>query len=87
MTSSTHDVTTKTISITVNGASVEMADRQASGAAIKKAAIASGVPIESDFVLYERRGASGTYTRINDDDVVVIHDGELFRAVAPDDVA
>jgi hypothetical protein len=87
MTTATDNETTKAITITVNGASVQMVDRHVTGAAIKDAAIANGVPIQPDFVLYERRGASGTYTRISDGDAVVIHDGESFRAVAPDDVA
>ncbi len=78
---------TKPVTITVNGAHVTVPDREVTGGAIKQAAIAAGVPIQTDFVLYERRADNNEYRKIADDEVVTVHPGEKFRAVAPDDVA
>lgn len=78
---------TKPVTISVNGADVTLDGHKTTGAAIKEAAIAAGVPIQPDFTLYARRGASTEYTRVDDDEVVTVHPGEQFRAVAPDDVA
>jgi len=75
------------VTILVNGTDVTMPDQKATGAAIKTAAIAAGVPIQADFILYERRGNSSEYVKVEDDQTVTLHDGEQFRAVAPDDVA
>jgi multiubiquitin len=81
------DKATKPVTISVNGADVVLPRRKTTGAAIKQAAITAGVPIQPDFVLYARRGSSKEYTRVDDDEVVTVHPGEKFRAVAPDDVA
>lgn len=81
------DKATKPVTINVNGADVALPDHKTTGAAIKQAAITAGVPIQHDFVLYARRGNSTEYTKVDDDEVVTIHPGERFRAVAPDDVA
>jgi hypothetical protein len=73
--------------ISVNGVDVSLDQHKTTGADIKQAAITAGVPIQPDFVLYARRGASTEYTRVGDDEAVTVHPGEQFRAVAPDDVA
>ncbi len=81
------DKAANSVTVAVNGADVTLPDRKTTGSAIKQAAIAAGVPIQGDFVLYARRGNSSEYAKVDDDEVVTVHPGEQFRAVAPDDVA
>jgi len=72
------------ITVTVNGRKVEFRVRQVSGAEIKSTAIAQGVQIQQDFNLFEKVPGH-PLKPIGDTDVVELHDGEEFRAVAPDD--
>lgn len=81
------DATSESVTILVNGTDVGLPDHKTSGAGITNAAIAAGVPIQPDFILYERRGNSSEYTKIEPDQDVTVHQGEQFRSVAPDDVA
>jgi len=54
------------------------------GAEIKQVAIASGVPIQADFVLtLERSG--GREKQIGDDEKIITVDGMKFTAIAGDD--
>ncbi|MCZ7570769.1 MAG: multiubiquitin domain-containing protein [Ardenticatenaceae bacterium] len=75
---------TKPVTITINGRSVTMPDHKATGAEIKAAAIAQGVPIQPDFSLFEVKG-QGQLKPVGDADTVTLHDKSEFRAVAPDD--
>jgi hypothetical protein len=75
----------KTVTIIVNGHDVTLAERRASGLSIKTAAIAAGVPIESDFVLYRKHGHD--LDKVDDEQVIDLHPREEFTCVAPDDVA
>jgi hypothetical protein len=77
----------KPVTLTVNGSDVTVPDHKVTGAAIKQAAIDAGLPIAGDFVLYVREGKSAQYEPVGDNETVTVHDGETFRAVAPDDVA
>lgn len=72
------------VSIEVNGGPVKIEGPRVTGAEIKAAAIAQGVPIRSDFQLSEELGERRTRV-VGDDDVVTIHEGSRFVAVAPDD--
>jgi hypothetical protein len=76
---------TKPATIVVNGTNVTVPHRETTGAAIIQAAIAAGLPIEADFVLYARHGDD--YRKIEPDEHITVHTHETFRAVAPDDVA
>ena len=71
------------IHITVNGRPVTIHQHQLTGLEVKEAAIAQGVPIQIDFVLSEDR--HGHSRIIGDHDVVTVHNGSKFLAVAPDD--
>jgi hypothetical protein len=76
---------TKPVTITVNGTHVTVPHKETTGAAIIQASIAAGLAIEADFVLYARHGDD--YRKIEPDEHVTVHAHEIFRAVAPDDVA
>lgn len=77
----------RTIEVRVNNKPVSFPDEhgrdEASGAAIKAAAIAQGVNIQSDFALFVERG--NELDPVADDEVVHLHPNQKFRAVAPDD--
>ena len=77
--SPTHEVT-----ISVNERPVTVEGPRITGREIKMAAIAQGVPIQADFVLTEER-PHGPGRVIGDDDVVTVHPGSRFTAIAPDD--
>lgn len=79
------DIATKPVTIIVNGVNVTVPHKETTGAAIIQAAIAAGLPIEADFVLYARHGDE--YRKIEPDEQITVHAHETFRAVAPDDVA
>jgi len=70
--------------IIVNERAVRIAGHMASGLEIKRAAIAQGVPIYLDFVLSEEIGQHQSRI-VGDNDVVELHRGSSFIAVAPDD--
>jgi len=72
------------ITITVNFKPVTMPERQATGLEIKQAAIAQGVNIQPDFVLFRDKG-HGRRDPIRDDENVELHNGEKFEAVPGDD--
>ena len=74
----------KTIEIEVNARPVAMDEKETSGAEIKAAAIAQGVPIQAAFVL-QLEQANGTSKLIGDTDQVRIHPKMSFTAIAPDD--
>jgi hypothetical protein len=74
----------KVITITVNAKAVEMEKGKVTGLEIKQAAIAQGVNIQTDFVLFEDLG-QGQRRVIGDNDVVNVHPGSSFEAIPHDD--
>lgn len=74
----------RTVSVTVNDQAVVLEDRRQTGAEIKSAAIAAGVPIQHDFVLSEVR-PNGKQRIIADDEHVKVKDGDAFWAIPGDD--
>lgn len=74
----------KAVQIVVNKQPVTLPGHQATGRAIKEAAIAQGVEIEAVFQLSVTRGPNQRHI-VGDDDVVGLHDGLVFVAVAGDD--
>lgn len=63
-------------SVTVHGA------RQ-TGLSIKEAAIAQGVPIQTDFLLSRKHGLK--FQQVGDDEHIRVHDGDEFRVLDGDD--
>ncbi|PXX09233.1 multiubiquitin domain-containing protein [Mycolicibacterium moriokaense] len=76
--------TTHQLQIIVNGQPVVLTDRHQTGAALKQAAIAQGVPIQADFVLSEVLH-NGNQKVIPDDTRVTVKDGDEFWAIPGDD--
>lgn len=74
----------KPIIVSVNTTPVVFEEHRATGASIKAAAIIQGVAIQQDFVLFEVKGA-GHLKPVGDADEITLHNGQDFRAVAPDD--
>jgi Multiubiquitin len=74
----------KVIIVTVNNKPVEFKVHSATGAEIKATAIAQGVRIQQDFLLFEIRDHE-PLKPVRDDEVESLHDGLKFRATAPDD--
>lgn len=74
----------KTATIKVNDSDVVLADRHVTGAQIKTAAIAAGVPIQPDFVLSEVL-PNGKQKIVPDDKQVTVKDGDEFWAIPGDD--
>lgn len=72
------------VEITVNKKHVEVEGPTATGLQVKEAAIAQGVDIEITFLLSEKLADHKT-KKIGDDEVVHLHKGEEFVAVADDD--
>lgn len=72
------------IDITVIDDPVVLTDKHQTGASIKAAAIAQGVPIEADFELSEVL-PNGKQKPIADDKKVVVKDGDAFWAIPGDD--
>ncbi len=79
-----HGQRPRTVTIKVNFRPVVLDDHKASGTEIKTAAIAQGVNIQQDFVLYIVQGG-GKLKRVPDDEVITVHENQEFRAIAPDD--
>ena len=72
------------IDVTVNDDPVGLTDKHQTGASIKSAAIAQGVPIEPDFELSEVL-PNGKHRPIADDKKVTVKDGDAFWAIPGDD--
>ena len=68
------------VTITVNNRTVEMPDRDATGAEIKQRA---GIPPE--FQLFREHGSK--LEAVGDADLIKLHEGERFRAVSGQDVS
>lgn len=75
---------TKTVEISVNFKTVVMPDHKATGLSIKQTAIAQGVNIKPDFVLYEVKDGNRRH-RVPDDKEISLHPGDKFEAVPDDD--
>lgn len=75
-----HEVTV----VSVNEQPVKLEGKTATGAEIKRAAIAQGVLIQQDFVLQEEL-PNGTSKTIGNHDPVHLRPHLRFTAIAPDD--
>ena len=73
----------KPVSILVNEKPVTAPDHKESGLQIKQAAIDQKVAIQINFNLFRVDG--NKQHPVLDTDTITLHDGERFRAVAPDD--
>ena len=80
----TEDRSVHTVAISVNFKPVSMPDRHTTGLEIKQAAIAQGVNIQVDFVLFRDKG-HGRRDPIRDDEKIELHRGDKFEAVPGDD--
>lgn len=74
----------KDVTVTVNGRAVTFTDHKATGLEIKSTAVRQGVPIQTDFVLFEVKGGE-PLKQVGDSETVTLHKSQVFRAVAPDD--
>ncbi|MEI2579975.1 multiubiquitin domain-containing protein [Scytonema sp. PRP1] len=74
----------KMITVTVNERPVTFSEHKATGLEIKQTAIKQSVAIQEDFVLFEVKGNS-SLKQIGDCETVTLHEGQQFRATAPDD--
>jgi hypothetical protein len=72
------------IQVLVNGQKVVLNESEATGAEIKAAAIADGVPIQPDFVLSEVL-PSGKQKMVPDDKKIHLKAGDEFWAIPGDD--
>ena len=72
------------VAIFVNFNPVTMPEKHATGLEIKQTAIAQGVNIKVDFVLFRDKG-NGRRDPVRDDEKVSLHEGEKFEAVDGDD--
>jgi hypothetical protein len=75
-----------TVDINVNNKPVVLHRREVTGYDIKVAAIGQGVAIQLDFLLFIV-GGHGQLEPVNDNQEVMVHEHEHFRAVTPDDVS
>jgi Multiubiquitin len=71
------------VEITVNTKPVSIEGPKATGLQIKEAAIAQGVQIGLDFILYQELG--GRTKPVGDGDTVTVHQGLAFTTIANDD--
>jgi multiubiquitin len=78
------DARHRAITVKVNRKSVQFRQRRVTGAEIKAAAIAQGVPIQPDFVLFLVLGP-GQRKVIGDDDHVTLRKDSCFEAIPCDD--
>lgn len=73
-----------TIHITVNHVKVVLQAARVTGAEIKNAAIAAGVPIDSSFKL-SMETKKGVWQIVGDTETIKVKEDAVFRAVASDD--
>ncbi len=86
---STHDTELlakkpKTITVTVNERPIAFTKHKVTGLEIKQAAIKQGAAIQEDFVLFEVK-CDSPLKQIGDCETITLHEGQKFRATAPDD--
>ena len=74
------------VTVVVNRRPVSFTEKHATGAEIKAAAIAQGVPIQQNFELFIIKD-NGNMKPIPDDERVNLEKKDEFRAIAPDDVS
>lgn len=75
----------RTSDVTVNEVHrVRLPKHRITGAKIKQAAIAQGVPIQPDFLLYRER-AHGQEVQVGDHEKILTVDGMKFTAITGDD--
>jgi hypothetical protein len=72
------------VEIVVNFKPVVMPSQHATGLEVKHTAIAQGVNIQPDFVLFRDKG-HGHRDPVRDDEKIELHRGEKFEAVPGDD--
>jgi hypothetical protein len=72
------------IQILVNGKPVLVHEKELTGLQVKEAAIAQGVKIQIDFVLFEDL-SNGQQVIVKDDQIVKVHEHERFEAITNDD--
>lgn len=82
--SQSHTAAHRVVQITVNTKPVPVTRPRLTGRDIKAAAIAAGVEIDLAFQLSVRRGPRQTQI-VGDDEMIAVHDGLEFIAVAGDD--
>ncbi len=70
--------------VRVNNHPVTFHVHEATGSQIKETAIAQKVPIQQDFLLFEKVGHH-PLKQIADNETVKLHEHQVFRATAPDD--
>lgn len=71
------------VEVSVNGGPVWIEGPKATGLEIKQAAIAQGVAIRSDFLLYEE--VPGKNKPVPDEKEIAVHPNQKFVAIANDD--
>lgn len=74
----------KTIEIFVNGKPVNVPDKEVTGLEIKQAAIAQGLNIQLDFLVF-RDLSNGQQVAVKDDELVKVHHKERFDILCNDD--
>ena len=74
----------KTITVTLNERPVTFSKHEVTGLEIKQAAIKQGIAIQEDFVLFEVK-CDSSLKQIGDCETITLHEGQRFRATAPDD--
>ncbi len=72
------------ITVAVNERPVTFTERKTTGLGIKQTAIQQGLAIQQDFILFWVRGEA-PLKQIADSEAVNLHEGQVFRAVTPDD--
>lgn len=75
---------TNEVVVEINDQPVMLRERRPTGAEIKSAAIAQGVPIQLGYQLILKRPGESSKV-IGDDEPVTIHKGMVFRAIPADD--
>lgn len=73
----------KTVEVLFNTIRIQMSKGKHSGAQIKQYAIASGIAIQSSFVLAMKHG--NRFENVSDSDIVNVHPNLEFSALAGDD--
>ena len=74
----------KTVEIVVNGKPVNVPDKDVTGLEVKQAAIAQGVNIQLDFLVF-RDLSNGQQVGVKDDEIVKVHHKERFDILCNDD--